>query len=92
MKKINLILITLVTSFISLSTHSKASNSKESSRVEKHAKAAEIFTNWHFFENGRGMTISPNLSRFMWMLGEDPQAKEFKKELKNQTVRKTENS
>ena len=81
MKKINLILITLVTSFISLSTHSKASNSKESSRVEKHAKAAEIFTNWHFFENGRGMTISPNLSRFMWMLGEDPQAKEFKKEL-----------
>ncbi len=39
-----------------------------------HAKAADIFTNWHFFENGRGMTISPNLSRFMWMLGEDRQA------------------
>jgi len=40
-------------------------------RVTAHKKAANIFTNWHFFENGRGMTISPNLSRLMWMLGED---------------------
>ncbi|TNF28497.1 MAG: c-type cytochrome [Deltaproteobacteria bacterium] len=44
-------------------------------RLQNHQKAAEIFTNWHFFENGRGMTISPNLSKFMWMLGEDRQNK-----------------
>lgn len=44
-------------------------------RLLKHEKAAEIFTNWHFFENGRGMTISPNMSRLMWMLGEDRQNK-----------------
>ena len=43
-------------------------------RVLKHNKAAEVFTNWHFFENGRGMTISPNMSRLMWMLGEDRRA------------------
>ncbi len=43
-------------------------------RVLKHQKAADIFTNWHFFENGRGMTISPNMSRLMWMLGEDRRA------------------
>jgi len=41
-------------------------------RLAKHNQAAKIFTQWHFFENGRGMTITPNLSRLMWMLGEDP--------------------
>lgn len=44
-------------------------------RVLKHEKAADTFTHWHFFENGRGMTITPNLSRLMWMLGEDRQEK-----------------
>lgn len=72
MKKLILLISTL---FLCLNL-----NASPLEREKMHDKAADIFTNWHFFENGRGMTISPNLSRFMWMLGEDRQAEH--KELK----------
>ena len=68
MKK--LILLTILASMSSYATQDRA---------KLHEKAQEIFTNWHFFEKGRGMTISPNLSRFMWMLGEDRQDKSLNK-------------
>ena len=37
-------------------------------RWKEHQKAGETFMNFHFFENGRGMTVSPNMSKFMWMI------------------------
>lgn len=52
--------------FVTLSSMAFSAN-----RLETHQVAAEKFFNWHFFENGRGMTISPNMSKLMWMLGED---------------------
>lgn len=38
------------------------------SRIDLHKKASETFLNWNFFENGRGMTVSPNLTRYLWMV------------------------
>lgn len=70
MKKQNLTLL----SYLALSLFALLADARADVRVLKHEKAADIFTNWHFFENGRGMTISPNMSRLMWMLGEDRRA------------------
>lgn len=39
-----------------------------SDRQSEHEKAGETFLNFHFFENGRGMTISPNMTKLMWMI------------------------
>lgn len=47
-------------------------------RRSAHKKASQTFLNWHFFENGRGMTISPNMSKFMWMIN--------RKKLKQQKI------
>lgn len=64
--------------FVLLTTILVSSNAM-ASRLQKHEIAAETFTNWHFFENGRGMTISPNISKFMWMLGDDPRSEKERK-------------
>ncbi len=47
--------------------------------LEEHNKAAKKFFNFHFFENGRGMTITPNMSKFMWMLGKGERGDFFTK-------------
>lgn len=59
MKK--LILFSLVSLLITFS-------SIASDRQSEHDKAGETFLNFHFFENGRGMTISPNMSKLLWMI------------------------
>lgn len=53
----------LILALLSLSTFAFASD-----RQSQHEKAGETFLNFHFFENGRGMTISPNMSKLMWMI------------------------
>lgn len=60
MKKITLF-ITLIISY----------NVFSHERIKASNEAGEKFLNWHFFENGRGMTLTPNLSRYMWMLKQD---------------------
>lgn len=34
-------------------------------RALEHEEAGKTFLNWHFFENGRGMTISPNMAKYL---------------------------
>lgn len=55
-------LIGVILLFIGLAPHASAQllNDKQS----LHDRAAEEFFSTHFFENGRGMTLSPNLSMF----------------------------
>lgn len=45
-------------------------------RIREHEKAKKTFLNWHFFENGRGMSLTPNLSRYMSMLKQSPHNKD----------------
>jgi len=42
-----------------------ALSSLAQSKLEKSKKAHDDFLNLHFFENGRGMTISPNISKYL---------------------------
>ena len=44
------------------------SSDREGDREILHEKAGDEFVNFHFFRDGEGMTLTPNLSKFMWML------------------------
>lgn len=46
-------------------------NASSQERVLEHEEASKTFLNWHFFENGRGMTLSPDMVKFLWMVNRE---------------------
>lgn len=62
------------TLFIALLFSYGLTHSQASTRQIEADSAAETFMNWHFFENGRGMTLSPNMSRLLWMIGDEQES------------------